>query len=789
MLLLPLSSFAQEVRGTIRNIKSQGVPDAAISLIRLQDSTIARSTLSKTYGIYQLKAAAGAYSLEVSASGYETQREQIQLSADEILQKDFSLQIKSTSLENVTVQAKKPYIEAKPGMMVVNVENSATAAGSNALELLQRSPGVRVDADGTVSMRGNSGVQIYVDGRPSRLAGDQLLAYLKSMTAEEIAKIELITQASAKYDAAGTAGIINIRTRSIKKAGINVQLAGTATMATWFNGNLSGRITYQKNKLTLYASEYFNYVNNLNTLQVSRKFFNEYQEPSALMETSQRIEWQSRFHRIKAGGEYAIDDKTTIGLRAQFPFGNPVVSYENASTLTDYVAGTKRYTAGARAMENHWNEREIGVLGRHTFANEGQLSLDAFAVDNQGGDQGIFTNREWTDNGGPVTDDSWKMAFPVYLRLISSQLDYEKSIGKSTKLETGMKYQNVAVDNRSEFMIQNAQGDFINDTSRSNHFLYNEQIAAGYASVSRSFGTKWETQAGLRAEHTTTQGELPDNGISFNRNYLSLFPTLFASYKPDSIWTVTMSYGRRLDRPNYYMLNPARNYIDKYTYRVGNPLLRPQFVNNIELGGSWKGALTATLSFMQADGIIADFFVQNDSEKTAFEIHDNIPGYYQAGISVNYNKQITKLWTTNLYADFYHRQYHGSYFGQIYDQRGQTYSANMNNQFRLKHGWTAELTGWFDGPGLTGLFTQSAAMGSVDVAISKKMCSDSLVVKLAMNDVFGTQKYHGSNVYSNFDTQVYSTWDARRAVFSLNYSFGKKIETMARRSDAESKNM
>jgi hypothetical protein len=270
---------------------------------------------------------------------------------------------------------------------------------------------------------------------------------------------------------------------------------------------------------------------------------------------------------------------------------------------------------------------------------------------------------------------------------------------------------------------------------------------------------------------------------------LSLFPTLFATYKADSLNTLTFSYGRRLDRPNYYLLNPARDYIDKYSYRVGNPRLLPQFVNNIELGYSYKGQLTATLSFMQANGIISDFFVQDDKTKTAYEVHDNIAGYKEGGLSINYNKALKPWWTTNLYGDVYLREFNGNYYGTDYRQKGSSYSFNMNNQLNLGHKWGAEISGWFNGPAHNTVFTQSASMGSIDVAVSKKLLSDSLVIKLAVNDLFATQEYHGSNRFANFDTDVYSTWDARRASLSLNYNFGKNIELMQRKADAERRDM
>jgi iron complex outermembrane receptor protein len=781
-------AWAQSVHGIVEDEKGKPLELITVSLLNAADSSWLRSEVTNAKGYYSIVGKEGSYLLLAAAVGFESQTKACKLIiGDTISNVNFQLLPKAGALEGVTVTSKAPFIEAKPGMMVVNVENSAASAGSNALELLQRSPGVQVDPQGAVSLKGRNGVQVYVDGRPSRLSGDQLTAYLRSMTAEEIAQIELITQPGAKYEAAGTAGIINIRTRSVKKQGLNGNLSMTGTKATEAMGNVSGRLTYRRNKLTLYASEYYNYVDQHNKLDVERRYFKEgTNELSADVLTRQEVRFTSRFHRMKAGGEYKISDKTTVGIRAQVPFGHPEVKYRNFSTLQDVAAGTTSYNLGRRDMDNRWHEKEVGLLGRHRFQDEGELTVDGYYVSNHGADRGLFINKGTDANGNPTTPaDLWDIAFPVDLRVISAQTDYSRPMGKKTKLEAGFKYSNVDIDNQAIYLIPDNNGVFVSDTMRSTRFLYKETLAAVYGTLNRTINQKLETQLGLRAEQTIGDGRVTKTGEAFKRNYLSIFPTVFASYKADTLNTITFSYGRRLDRPNYYILNPARNYIDKYSYSVGNPQLMPEFVNNMELGYSYKGELTATLSYTRTNGVISDFFVQDDKTKTAYEIHDNIDGYDQCGISINYNKAIAPWWTTNVYGDFYYKAYSGNYYGIDYNQRGSTHSFNVNNQFMLKHKWGAELSGWYNGGGLATVFTRPKPMGSVNIAVSKKMLADSLVLRLAFNDVFGTQEYNASNRFANFDTDVHSTWDARRAVLSVNYNFGKNIELMQRKSEAE----
>lgn len=789
---LPIDLRAQSVAGKVTDDMGKAIPGATLSLLSTRNSSWLRSEITGADGRYMLAVDTGTCLVQASASGYEPLTKSCIIRAGEGVVLDFVFSTSSVNLSAVTVSAKRPTIEVKPGMMVVNVENSIVSASGNALEILRRSPGVQVDAQGRILLRGKTSVEVYVDGRPSRLSGDQLVAYLTAMTAEEIAQLELITQPSAKYDAAGTAGIINIRTRAVRKRGVNAVLNGALTRATNLQGNASARITYRISRWTLYASEYFNYVDNYSTLRVDRRYLElATGVQTANVLTEQTANFNSRFHRIKAGCEYALSPRTTIGLRAQLPIGTPVGEYSSFTTINDLPTASSSYTAGARRMTNRWHEREVGVLGRHRLKNDGEISFDGFYVANHSpGDEGVFTNTPTNALRVPIGDaDAWFMKFPVDIRLLSLRADFSTPLNKATKLESGLKYVDVRIDNVADFRIPDAGGAFAPDATRSRRFLFSEAVPAAYGSISHSFGKNLDVQAGLRGELTENDGLVMPTGEASSRSYFSLFPTLFASYKADSLHTLTFSYGRRLDRPRYHQLNPARDYIDKYSYRVGNPRLQPQFVNNFEVAHTYKGQLTATLSYMLADGIISDFFVQDDITKTAYEIHDNIAGYRQVGASVNYNHILAKWWTMNLYGDFYFSRYTGTYFGADYVRRGTSFSFNTSNQFALGDGWNAEVNGWFNGPSLSTVFTQSFSYGSLDVAVSKKLLSDSLVLRMAFDDLVGTQRYRGNNRFANFDTDVQSTWDARRAVFSASYTFGKDIEVMRRKGEAEGRRM
>lgn len=775
------AALAQQLSGIVSGKGGQPVDAATLSLLHSSDSSWVASELSDSTGHFVFsKVPEGAYLLKVSAVGYRESIGPVSM-GKEPQQQNVELQPAGQTLGEVTVTSTKPFIEARPGMMVVNVENSAAAAGNSALELLEKSPGVQVDQQGNISLKGRS-IQVLIDGKPANMSGEQLAAYLKSMGSEEIASIELMTQPPARYDAAGNGGLINIKTRKGRKNGLNGSIQTALNYGLYPGGNNSAQLTWKKDRLTVFGSHFYNHFDRYNDMQTSRNFRSPDQALISNYLMRNTDHYGGNFHRFRAGIEYALDESNTVSVGFRLPVGYNSSNSDASTRIRDYAQSSESYNLAHADNQTHWHERQCDLLLKHVFADKSELTVDGMYVGNGVQHDQYMVNTLYDAAGQPGVPQVYRNKFLTAITLGTAQSDFTGNLTEKLKLETGLKYSHVTIDNIAH-SAQLYGAQLALDSNRSNHFQYEERVSSAYATLSATLNTKWETSAGLRAEHTGNRGYLPRSGASFERSYLSLFPTLFVQYKASDAHNVSFSYSRRIDRPRYDLLNPTRYYSDRYTYSTGNPYLRPQFSNNLELTYSYKGQLTGTLSYGHTSDIISDVFVQDDTNKITYQENRNIAQYQLWGATVNYNASLLKWWSLTLYGDFYYKQYQGQYDTLPIDITGTGYSFNMNNQVKLGKGWSAEVGGWYRGPDMESVFTRSGIMGTVNAGIAKRMLSDTLTVKVNVQDVFNTLEYTSSNRFANFDYDTRSAWDARRCTVSLSYNFGKKIDLMQRKGD------
>lgn len=780
--LLSPAIYAQQLRGTVSGKDHLPVDAATVSLLRASDSSWIASELSDSTGRFAFdRVAEGEYLLKANALGYRESVSTLHM-GKEALKHDVALQAAGQMLGEVTVTATKPFIEARPGMMVVNVENSPAAAGNSALELLEKSPGVQVDQQGNIALKGRS-IQVLIDGKPANLSGEQLAAYLKSMGSEEIASIELMTQPPARYDAAGNGGLINIKTRKSKKNGLNGNIQVAYNQGTYPGGNSSEQLTWKHNKLTVFGSHFYSRYDRYHNLRTSRNFFAPDQSVSGNYLMDNTDHHSSNFHRFRTGIEYAFDERNMASVGFRLPIGANGSNADALTRISDFVQPSESYNRAHTDNKTNWHERQADVLLKHIFSDKSELTLDGMYVGNAVEQNQYTANTLYDASGQPGIPLEYRNRFLTAITLGTVQSDYTGNLTDKLKLESGLKYSHVTIDNIAH-AAQLREGQMMLDTNRSNHFQYEERVSSAYATLSATLGSRWEASTGLRAEQTNNNGYLPRTGASFERSYLSVFPTLFVQYKASDAHSLSLSYGRRIERPRYDLLNPTRFYFDRYSYNTGNPYLRPQFGNSVELNYSYKGQLNGTVTYGHISDIISDVFVQDDTNKITYQENRNIAEYQYWGASVNYNATLLKWWTLTLYGDFYYKQYQGQYDTLPLDLTGTGYSFNMNNQLKLGKGWSAELGGWYRGPDMESVFTRSAVMGSVNAGLVKRLLSDTLTVKVNVQDAFNMLEYNGSNRFANLDYDVRSTWDAHRCTVSLSYNIGKKIDLMQRKGDS-----
>jgi hypothetical protein len=447
----------------------------------------------------------------------------------------------------------------------------------------------------------------------------------------------------------------------------------------------------------------------------------------------------------------------------------------------DYITESYNYAK----TNNHavWKNLGVNLNFRQALKKKGsEITADAdYIWYKSTNDQNIANNILYPDGSQKVPPILLKGALPSDIKIISFKSDYVLPLKNDAKFEAGIKSSYVTTDNNALYTTYNqSTGEWMPDASRSSHFLYNENINAAYVNYNRQI-KKWGVQAGLRVENTNGKGDQASTHTEFTRHYTQLFPTVYISRKINDKNTLSLNYGRRIERPNYEDMNPFIYFLDSFTYRQGNPYIMPQFTHNIELSHNFKGALTTTLNYTYTTEIINDILKQIDSTQVTFQTKDNIGERTNIGLSVSYNAAITKWYTISFYANGYLNHYKGIVNEIPLDVQLASYMFNVNNQFRFGNGWGAEMSGFYRSKTQDAGIIIANPMGVINFAFSKQILKNKGSLRLALNDPFWLQRFSGYTKFDNIDAQIKSQWDNRRVGLTFVYRFGKQMQQQQRR--------
>ncbi|MGZ8509344.1 MAG: TonB-dependent receptor domain-containing protein, partial [Chitinophagaceae bacterium] len=608
-----------KINGTVIDGNTKTIESATISLLRVKDSSIAKMSVADKTGKFEFdNITEGKYFVSISAVGHERGYSDIidiNAANTEIKLKTIELVPQAKSISGVTVTSKKPFIEQKAGKTLINVEASPTNTGLNALELLEKSPGVTVDNDGNISLKGKQGVMILVDGKPTYMSGADLAALLKNMPSSSLEQIEIMTNPPAKYDAAGNSGIINIKTKKGIVKGMNGSANASYTQGLYarFNGGLN--LNYRNEKLNLFGGYNAGKYEGYNDLTIARRFYES--DNTTLKGSSDQLSrphFKGIYHNVKAGMDYYFTKKTIAGVVVNANFNDN----DEDPTSTSYVrfpSGAVDYKIGSRGNNNRkWTGVSSNFNFKHTIDSTGReitADVDYAFYNNKSKTElttQIFDANDIKDGGDVVLRGD----IPSNIDIYSGKVDYIHPFKNGLKLEAGIKTSFVKTDNQVEYLRNNGSGWTTDD--RSNHFVYEENINAAYAIFSKSI-KKWELTAGLRVENTNANGHQIKSDSSFKREYTNLFPNVGLSYSANEKNQFNFSYSRRITRPDYDDLNPFVFFLDSLTYGQGNPYLQPQFTNNFEASHTFNKFLTTTLNYTQTDDIITQMLKQNTEKK------------------------------------------------------------------------------------------------------------------------------------------------------------------------------
>ena len=792
LLILNLTGIAQvngKISGTIIDGGDQKIIDAAtISLLKVKDSSLTKVSLTDKEGHFSFENVKnGTYLIMASSIGHR----KVYSSPITIIEGSnvsvgtLQLVTQTTTLQTVAVDTKKTFIERKIDKTILNVDALISNSGSTAMEVLEKAPGVSVDKDGNISLKGKQGVIIMMDGKPSYLSGTELANLLKTMPSTSLEQIEIMTNPSAKYDASGNSGIINLRTKKNKLKGFNGSLTTSYIQGVYAKTNNSINANYRKGKVNLFGNYSFSEWNGLNDLSLRRNFRNTTTKNlETIFEQTSFLKERSDDNNLKIGMDFYADKKTTFGvvlsgfINPGFNSGNNTTLLKNGNNQVDSIVYATNYS---KNKSTNWS---TNFNFRHVYDSAGkELTADLdFLTYNQSTNQ-IFVNKYFNaDMSQRKPGNQLRGDLPSNVKIYSGKADYSNPLKNNSKLETGIKSSYVITDNDARYDNNYGNG-WLTDYGKTNHFIYKENINAAYINYNKQY-KKWGVQAGLRLENTNAEGSQLGNitraDSSFTRNYTNLFPTVYISYQANKNNTFSINYGRRIDRPAYQDLNPFLYFLDEYTYQAGNTLLKPQFTNAIEISHTYKGFLTTTLNYSKTNDVFADVLKQINSERKTFVTKDNIATKRNMGIAVSVYTPVTKFWTTNIYLNVLNDKYKGILNGGLLDVNSTMFMTNMSNQFKFKKGWSAELSGWYRSKGIEGQIVYDP-MWQVSTGVQKQILKTKANLKLSISDIFNSQIFIGTVNYQDIDIYIHNKNDRRRVALTFTYRFGKQMQNQQQR--------
>jgi len=778
VLLLPFQLSAQQkLNGIVNDEKGKPLDAATVTLS--QNGQVVNSQLADMGKFTFSNLNQSAYQLSVSLIGYKPLLRSFNLPKDSL---KLTLLSDSKELKEVAITFKKPTIERKIDRVVFNVENSIMASGGSAWEALTKAPGVQTSNDGVIKTN-NKGATVYMDGKPVRLSGDDLSAYLQSIPSDNISKIEVMPNPSSKYEAQGGA-VINIVSKKSKADGFNASLSGGYTRGELNRYTGNGTFNYRKNKLNVFGS----YGYSDRDIKRHLDTYTIFQSPGsyAYWDGSRASVSKSKVSNYTAGADYNFTDNQVIGV-----------------LVTGNNSATSGYSNGRTNIYNNYASTPDSVL-RTTANSKGDGSQYSFnlnykvKLDTNGKSLNIdvdyapFTknNTQNLNNltylpDGSISPALYQVSYPSTqkINIWSGKVDYEYRLGKRWSMESGAKYTSTVSENVFDF-YNTAAGIPVLDLLRSDRFHYTENTAAGYTSISGSIN-KWTYKGGLRAEYTTTKG-ISASLDSINTNkYLRVFPTVFVSYKASENNEFGFAYSKRVERPDYRQLNPAKSYSSPYNYQSGNPFLKPSIINDLRLTYTLHQNYTFAAVYTQINDLASNVTVQDNINKTFFDTQQNIGSIKDAGIELSSVHHPASWWEINNIAQGYRRTQSSDEPGNTYNYKQYYCYLRTDHAFTIdkNSGWKAELGAWYTSAVQQGTLKVNRTY-DLSTGVSKPLLNKQATLRFSASDILNGNPYRILINNNGQNNGIYQKNDTRTFTVSFSYKLGSSVAAARKRTTA-----
>jgi len=769
------SSGRITLRGIIRAANGTALPFASVALLNAKDSSLVKGGLSNEAGVYELlNIKAGRYVVAASMIGYKTIHSvALEVTSTSTEAPPLLMQEAAKTLNEVTVVAQKPVFEQQLDKLVVNVQSIVTAAGSSALDVLERSPGITVNRqNNALSLAGKSGVVVMINGKTSRLPMEAVMQMLSGTNAANVEKIELITNPSSRYDAEGDAGIINIILKKNTAEGTN----GSYTLSAGYgfveklNGTVN--LNHREGKLNLYGDL------SVQKNRLWRNLISDSDITNAGLTTKSLsdLSGYASPHLLNAriGFDYSLSKRTTIGglVSGFINDYRATINSENVFSQRDRLQTQTRVQDLER---NLWQHGMANVNLNHAFSDKQRLSVDVDYLRYNNEQTHAYTNffdfrsenrtlTEWV-NTNKIT--------PISIFVLKA--DYTQNLGAKASLDFGVKATLMGLSN-DVLVERRQQTEWKKDPGFSQTYDLIDNIPAGYVNFQQKLSPKTKLQAGLRYEHTRTDIGPPGEPLVVRRRYGSLFPSLFISHDLSKSSSVQVSYSRRVQRPSYDLLAPWVLFTSPYAFVTGNPNLLPTFTDAVQATYRFKSNYLLTVRYSHDRNTLDRFRIRVDTlTNRSYVTPENVASLNTFSLTFSFPIKVTDWWQmqTNLLGVWQ------SLSATVQDKpfQLQQYNANVftSHTFQLPKGFTGEVTAFYQTPGLSGI-SKMRAFGSVNAGIKKKLKGNGGSLLLNITDIFWTNRLRF--VTDNPAVNQVGNWsllsEPRVVRFTYSRNFGSK---------------
>ena len=776
ILLTTLGFSQQKISGMVADSLGAPVPFAPIGLFSKPHNTLIKGTITDENGNYVMdNLKRGMYFFKISASGYQDKLiDSLELdSTKNDLLLNITLSSSAVNLKGVAVVASKRIVEFKNSNILVNVEDSPLAQGNSVLDVLSKLPGVTIE-DKKIQILGKTGVIVMIDDRPQQISDDQLMNLLKSMNADLVKSIEILKNPPVKYDASGTSGMINIKSKKITVNGVTGSAFSSYSQGFYSQGMSGASINYKTKKIICYSNVSADY----NIGRSRQTFKRQFKTDSSLssLNTNNVVKGKDENMNFKAGIDWYPNNTDIIGAKIE---GAPGKYTERIDSKTSLV-GDPSYDHLASQLDflGTWNSTNVNVNYEHkrdTMGSAFSIVADYTKLPQKIANkiESHFYNTNETIAKFPNNINSRNTGNSD---LLSIRGDLIQVIDSVSSAEAGVKISHSFTKNNYRIERDSSgKAVFVKDIDLSNNFEYNEITYAAYVNYKKTIG-RLMANLGVRFENTYLTGENTSKNFKIQKKYFNVFPNFTFDYRKNELHDFQLNLSRRINRPNFDDLNPFQIFMDQYTYQQGNPFLLPDYSNKIEFAYNYKHTWNASIAYAYIEQMIMGYTLQYDSIKITDQRIKNMNSSQSLEYAIYYQKSITDWWDVSVSGTFTQVNFKGDIGGAVFNTTSINYAGNLLSGFLLGKKIKLEINGFYAGPSYYQVLRREARW-SMSVAARTSLCKDKLDLTIGMDDVFYSLSWRTSFDFENQNwnyKQINDTWRLRIA---LNYKFGEiKIE-------------